>query len=85
MVYHCLDGSRQRPVLSWLSEAAPGPIREKIVISSKLAIRFTAASLLAALILFVLFRNIDLRLLGETIKRSSPWGLALAAIVNLLQ
>jgi hypothetical protein len=55
------------------------------VISRKLAIRFTAASLLAALILYVLFRNINLRLLGESIKRSSPWGLALAALVNLLQ
>ena len=55
------------------------------MISSKLALRFTAASLLAALILYVLFRNIDLRLLGESIKRSSSWGLALAALVNLLQ
>ena len=55
------------------------------MISRKLAIRFAAASLLAALILYVLFRNTDLRLLGESIKRSSSWGLALAALVNLLQ
>ncbi len=53
--------------------------------SHKLALRFTSASLLAALILYLLFRNLDLRQVGASISNASFWGLLLAAAVNLLQ